>query len=231
MSVFAGSEAVGALKGDEVDCWLEAKADIDFEVSAVTPVTGTVLEIGSEGLGSAGFGAKKLGTEGADGTGGAGAAAAGADDFAKKFGIEVLLCVAWAADGTAADAVESDFAGAPEEIAGAGAFDGSAVGGFGASDVEDLVVVTGAKENEDVAGPDFSESLLTGADTLPNRVVVDVVIGAAGSDGLFPSVARPLGCLSLIFSIAAASRSGFSHLEYDFVFCSMGLSVAGDAGA
>ena len=57
------------------------------------------------------------------------------------------------------------------------------------------------------------------------------VLGVAdSSDGLVPLPTRADCCLSLIFDIAAASRSCFSHLEYDFVFCNLGLSVAGDAG-
>lgn len=59
------------------------------------------------------------------------------------------------------------------------------------------------------------------------RVVPDV---ADSGEALDPLAMRADCCLSLIFDIAAASRSCFSHLEYDFVFCNLGLSAAGDAG-
>ena len=63
-------------------------------------------------------------------------------------------------------------------------------------------------------------------------VVAGTVLGVEDSgDALVPIAIRADCCLSLIFDIAAASRSCFSHLEYDFVFCNLGLSVAGEAGA
>ena len=72
----------------------------------------------------------------------------------------------------------------------------------------------------------------------PNRdgVVVELVAVLLGAfavelNALVASPARAACCLSLIFDIAAASKSCFSHLEYDFVFCNLGLSVAGEAGA
>lgn len=63
----------------------------------------------------------------------------------------------------------------------------------------------------------------------PNNdgAAVDVALGV--TEGV--AFCEALCCLSRIFDIAAASRSCFSHFEYDLVFWSLGLSAAGEAGA
>lgn len=66
-------------------------------------------------------------------------------------------------------------------------------------------------------------------DGVLNNDGVDVEGGAANGDVLLASAARA-ACLSRILDMAAASKSCFSHFEYDFDFCSFGLSVAGEAG-
>ena len=187
----------------------------------------------SAGLDSAGLGAKKFGT-------GGGAAAAGADGFAKKLGIEEPLDGMDETGAALVDGVpEEGLAGAAKEnvegvVFGASvdrAGDGCVVPAvlvFEGSVVAGLLVEGAAKLNADeAAGVGFSEVLVAGA------VGTALNNGGAGTlDGValgIPEERVPV-CLSRIFDMACASRSCFSHLEYDIVFCIIGLSDAGEAG-
>ena len=151
--------------------------------------------------------------------------------------------VAEAGAAGAKERVGAGLDGAPEVVEGAGV-----VLILGNSIVLDLLavgavlVLEGGKLKVGGAGvaEGFSVTLseVTAVEGAGKRDGVVVEAGAAGvvlggadsGDALIPLTARADCCLSLIFDIAAASRSCFSHLEYDFVFCSLGLSAAGDAG-
>ena len=65
-----------------------------------------------------------------------------------------------------------------------------------------------------------AEAAIVGGVLNKDGAAVGVGVGAgAGRDNALPAlVARMPCCLSLIFDIAAASRSCFSHFEYDFAF-------------
>ena len=156
-----------------------------------------------------------------------GALIAGGDGLAKKLGTEVLC--GGPATGVAAveDVLEADFVGGANENGSVEAFaesvpvaDVDGATGFGA-----MVVTVGPEDGVAVA-PGFAGSAVAAGGFEKSG---GVGLGTAAGDGgvLDPTIR----CLSLIFNMAAASRSCFSHLEYDFVFCNMGLSVAGEDGA
>ena len=256
VAVFACSEAlVESL--DALDGFPRGEAVAVFACCAgVIPkekvVCGAVLAGAGVAPGGAAGLAKKLGMDDVVDVGAV--AAAGAVGFAKKLGIEVLA-TGCGAEVEAVMALEEAAVGGANDKAAAGLDEASkgveaegVVLILGNSVILVLLTVaavpllTGGKLKVDGAAEveDLSVTLSEGVavEGVAKRDVGVVEAGAAGivlgvaasGDALTPLVVRVDCCLSLIFDMAAASRSCFSHLEYDFVFCSLGLSAAGDAG-
>lgn len=135
-----------------------------------------------------------------------------------------------AADGAGVEPED----GAKEKLGIAAGF-GASVAGFepgklnlGASEVAGLgaaaVVVVDGNENDGTEGWDFFSSGFAPM----NPVVMPPASGAAVDGAVLVS---SFCILERIFDIASASRSCFSHFEYDFVLASFGVSGAGEGEA